>query len=288
MADRALVVASGLLLLAYPLARLAWMADLADDGYNWFAYLNPVSEIALGLANPILTSHDWWLLLALPVPIWWLVRGQIDMTQVRRAMPLLLLIPIVVLGALAIHYFVAPSLSDRNLLVLAPVVWLIVPHALAAVARTPINNGIVVAWVLALSANHVASSAWLIDGFKGEWRDSGRFVDSYYASCANAPIPVLRYIDDRRDAYFYSYYLQHDFDFEFVEREQLAGFLAVAEPSECPVKFWSPHELLPAALASPDDLERLGYEVVRFDHHARWSNEKLNGAFVLVQSSRDD
>lgn len=285
--DRVAVVCAGLLLLAYPLIRFAWMSRMATDFYNWFAFLDPVVELLFGLSRPLFLREDWWLIAALAAAAaWWLATRQIEWRALGRSAPLMLLIVVLVGMALVIHYAIEPSFNDRNLVILAPVLWLLLPHAIAAVRRTRLNGALIAAFVVLLSVNHIVNAGWLARGFKSEWRASARFVDAHAAVCSGEPVRVFHYVDAERDSYFYRYYLDNDIRLEFVRREDLDS--ALDQPSsDCPIKFWSPHGLSPDVVTKAEPFSERGYEVVRFDHAAQWQNGEIQGAFVIVGKSSE-
>jgi len=262
------------------------MASLAEGHYNWFAFLNPWIELLFGLSRPLVIRQDFLVVGALAVALsWWIASRQIDWKKLATALPLLILIPLVVASALAIHFIIQPSFNDRNLVIIAPVIWLLVPYAIAAVQRSKRNDAIVAAGVVLLCVNHLARAEWLALGFKSEWRQSAALVESHAELCRDEPVPVFRYVDPERDRYFYRYYLQSDLRFQFVDRTELDGVLGRLASSRCPVKFWAPHGLSSDAVGGPTELDELGYEVVRFDHAAQWENEPLQGAFVIIRRS---
>ena len=284
--ERLIIVASGFLLLVYPIIRFAWMASLAEVHYNWFAFLNPWIELLFGLSRPLVIRQDFLVVGALAVALsWWIASRQIDWKKLATALPLLILIPLVVASALAIHFIIQPSFNDRNLVIIAPVIWLLVPYAIVAVQRSKRNDAIVAAGVVLLCVNHLARAEWLALGFKSEWRRSAALVESHAELCRDELVPVFHYVDPRRDRYFYRYYLQSDLQFHFVDRTELDGVLGQLAGSRCPIKFWAPHGLSPDAVAGPAELDGLGYEVARFDHAAQWENEPLQGAFVIIRRS---
>jgi len=286
LTERLAVVAAGLLLLVYPLLRFAWMSELASGNYNWFAFLNPVVELLFGLSRPLIIRQDLPLIAALSVPlIWWVYSRQIAWTRLRRGLPQLLLLPALVIPALGVHFLIEPSFNDRNLAILAPVIWLLLPAAMNAVERSRLNDAIVLGAVVLVCANHVVRSQWLSLGFKSEWRASAAFVDQYAEACRGYEIPVLRFIDMDRDGYFYRYYLRNDVELRLVDRTELDELLRTDSNSGCPIKFWSPHGLSPNAVGSAADLESIRYTTVTFDHTAQWLNTPLEGAFVIVSET---
>jgi hypothetical protein len=181
-----------------------------------------------------------------------------------------------------VHYVLGASLSDRNLMILTPVIWLLVPRALSATRQTSFNITVVAIWVAALCTNHAIHSSWLTQGFKSEWQESARLVDTYYGACADSKVPVFAYVDPERDAYFYSYYLEHDFDFHFVDRSELRQALVATRGSPCPIVFWAPHGLVPGEFANSEQLRELGYRMVTFEHAIQWQDANFAEAFVVV------
>lgn len=283
LVERVAIVGTGLLLLIYPLLRLAWMSELAAGNYNWFAYLNPAVELLFGLSRPVIIREDLVLVAALCVPvIWWIASKQVDWGKLGRAGPRFLLIPALIVPALAVHWLIEPSFNDRNLVILAPAVWLLLPAAIQAIKRSKLNDAIVVAAVALLCANHVIRAQWLSLGFKSEWRASAAFIDQYADACRGTEIPVYRYIDMDRDGYFYGYYLRNDLDLRLVDRADLGSLLSAESENDCPIKFWSPHGLSPDAVGTSADLESRGYRMVAFDHTAQWLNTPIRGAFVIL------
>jgi hypothetical protein len=281
--ERLVIVAGGVLLLLYPAARLAWMASLAEGTYNWFAYLHPIEELLLGLSRPLLVRQDAWLLVALALIVaWWTATRQIEWRPLARTAPLWILLGGFTASALLVHYLIEPSFSDRNLVIGAPVIWLLSAHGLALVRRSRLNNALLATCVGLLVANHALRADWLARGFKSEWRASARLVDEHYPACAATPIPAFAYVDAERDEYFYEFYLENDFQFRFIDRTELRGVPEAAAPGGCPIKFWSPHGLAPEALGSAAALSALGLRVLTFEHAAPWSGETFSEAFIIT------
>jgi hypothetical protein len=285
--ERIAVVVAGLLLLVYPLFRASRMVELAAGSFNWFAYLDPLTEVLLGLSQPLVVQEDLLpVALLLLLAVWWMKSRQVDWHRFAAALPLLLLVGVFTGSALLVHLVVEPSLSDRNLAVAAPVIWLLAAHALAALRPSVLNLSLATAWVVLLTANHVLRLTWLAEGSKAEWRASAAFVDGYAAACAGSAIPAFAYVDAARDAYFYGHYLRNDVELLFIDRSDLGRALARSPGDSCPIKFWAPHGLGPDAVATPAQLRELGYELVEFPHARRWSKGMLAGAFVIRARER--
>jgi hypothetical protein len=283
--ERIAIVAAGGLLLIYPLLRLAWISELTTGSFNWFVYLNPGVELLFGLSRPVIVLEDVWIAAALAVmALWWIASRQVAWASLKRALPLALLIPILVGSALSVHYLLDASFNDRNLIILAPVIWLLVPYVITAVRESSLNRAAIAVGIAAICLNHTLHSGWLLRGFKSEWRNSAQFVDSYFAACAGTPIPVFSYVDETLDTYFYRYYLEHPFEFRFIARSEL-GLTATSDDA-CPIAFWSPHGLVPEeAFGTAEQLRERGYSVVAFEHAVPWQDRTFVEAFVVIDES---
>jgi uncharacterized membrane protein len=287
LAERITIVAAGGLLLIYPLLRLAWISELTTGSFNWFVYLNPGVELLLGLSRPVIVREDLWIAAALAaLAVWWIASRQVDWAILKRALPLALLIPILLVSALGVHYLLDASFNDRNLVILAPVIWLLVPYVITAVRQSSLNLAAIAVGIAAICLNHTLHSGWILRGFKSEWRDSAQFVDEHFAACADTPIPVFSYVDVKRDTYFYRHYLVQPFEFRFVARSELTQTRTARYDGSCPIVFWSPHGLLPHEFSTAEQLREHGYSVVAFEHAVPWQDRAFAEAFVVIDESR--
>lgn len=255
----------------------------------------------------------------------WLMRPKsgttitLDIEEARWATRLsgLVLVGVFVSG-IAVSQLVAPSFSNRNMLICVPFAWLLLARLYDSAGPRSHSRGsdvLAVLIVVSLGSSLILLNKGRLLQKNDPWRQSADYIRTQYPQCLNQPLPVVLPFKFGPSTPLFRTLAQHDFFGHYLPeatqlQPDLPAELAMRHPREgmtalfaqraaaadaggCPVLVWGVHDLDEAsALKIAQDLARqpalAGHRVViqEFDAYAQrrlvWRARAEGFVFLLT------